>query len=64
MPGDLADHAKEPVDFVLASDFDVGDAWTLNNTATMDADEIPGEYPQFGTFLDCRRDDGSDVWVE
>jgi len=63
MPGDLSDHAVAPPDFLLASDLEAGDEFKLSNLTTMDADEIPGEYPQYGTFIECVKD-GLPLWVE
>jgi hypothetical protein len=63
MPGDLAGHAEAPPEFLLASDLEPGDEFQLSNLATMDADEIPGTYPQYGTFIECVRD-GSPIWIE
>jgi hypothetical protein len=63
MPGDLAEHAKEPPEFVLASDLEAGDGFEIANLATLDADEIPGDYPQYGTFIECSKN-GVPIWVE
>lgn len=64
MPGDLRDYAEEPTDFVLASDVVEAGKFELCNLGTMDASDIPGEYPQYGTFIECIDRDGNTVWVE
>lgn len=63
MVGDLRDHAEEPPDFVLATDLVDEGEFELQNLATVDASEVPGEYPQYGTFIECEQD-GEQVWVE
>jgi len=63
MAGDLRDHAEEPTEFTLASDLPDAGVLELSSLATVEAENIPGDYPQYGTFIECDRGSG-DEWIE
>jgi len=63
MPNDLSDHAEGTADFVLAGDLPDEDGFELTSLAVYDADNVPGEYPQYGSFIETTQN-GNTVWVE
>jgi len=65
MPGDLRDHAEPNPEFRLASDLGDGTEYRLSNYGTMEADEIPGEYPKYGTFAEVVEvETRTELWLE
>jgi hypothetical protein len=64
MPTDLDDYADDPVDFDRVVDL-TEHRYTIKHLVVCDADEIPGEYPQYGSFMDVTRvADDAEIWIE
>ena len=65
MPTDLADRAEAPPDFELAPQLPDLGTLRLQSMTVVDADEIPSEYPQFGSFIETVSDAYPDgLWIE